>query len=89
MQAYIMIPGFFILLASKSFKNIYLSFCLLFFFCLLLFLIKSKILIIVFFVGIFYIFYINYKFLKFQFKYLFLFSILIAFCYYALTHFLF
>ena len=89
MQAYIMIPGFFILLASKSFKNIYLSFCLLFFFCLLLFLIKSKILIIVFFVGIFYIFYINYNFLKFQFKYLFLFSILIAFCYYALTHFLF
>ena len=88
MQAYIMIPGFFFYIIRNYRNKISLYLFLLFLFCLILFLMKSKIVFLVFSITIIFFIFYNYRHLK-NFNILFLFSIVLIFIiYFLVTHFL-
>jgi len=88
MQAYIMIPGFFIFISTKLTHKSFLSFLTLIIFCLILFIIKSKILVLVSTIGFLYLLFVNINFLK-QKKIILIFLLfLIVIFYLFITHFL-
>ena len=88
MQAYIMIPGFFILISKNFSSQTLLSFASLCIFCIVLFIIKSKILILVSSIGFFYLVILRLNSLKYKKIILFFLIFLICILYLFMTHFL-